>query len=128
MEWSQTYPGISSMVPAMRAFVRAMLDGAPSVGEAELVVSELGTNALRHTPSGQAGGEVRVTVTIKPGWVRISVTDQGTRAWNRTPTTPEDDEETGRGLLLVDFLADRFGQETEPEGQTMWAELTWPTP
>lgn len=125
MEWSQTYPGLPSMVPAMRAFVRAMLADTPRIEDAELIISELGTNALRHTPSGAPGGEVRVSVITKPGWARISVTDQGTRAWERALSPPDEEEETGRGLLLVYTVADRIGQETEPDSQTMWAELTW---
>lgn len=115
------------MVSAMRAFVRAMLNGSPRIDDAELIISELGTNALRHSPSGAPGGEVRVSVTTKTGWARICVTDQGTRAWERTLSAPDEEEETGRGLLLVCTLADRVGQETEPGSQTMWAEITWAT-
>ncbi|WP_143227945.1 ATP-binding protein [Actinomadura meyerae] len=56
------------MVPAVRAFVRGLLDGTPRVHDAELVIAELAANALQHTPSGDPGGAFRV-----PGHIRMRV-------------------------------------------------------
>jgi len=121
-QWKQTYPGIPSMVPVARAFVRAMLTDSPHAGDAELVVSEFAANSLLHT----ASSTILVDVQSKPGWARIAVADQGTVAdWHRKDTAGEALDEHGRGLLLVDALADRWGYEVGDAGQTMWAEFVW---
>jgi anti-sigma regulatory factor (Ser/Thr protein kinase) len=125
MEWSQTYPGLPSMVPAIRAFVRGLLDGTPRQDDAELIASEFTGNALLHTPSGQDGGEVSVTVASRPGWARIAVSDSGTGDWVRPLTAADALGDYGRGLVLVESLADKMGHEIGEAGQTMWAELTW---
>jgi anti-sigma regulatory factor (Ser/Thr protein kinase) len=127
MEWSQTYPGLASMVPAIRAFVRAMLINCPRLDDAELITSELATNSLRHTPSSD-GGDLTVTVTTEPGFARIAVTDQGEGGWKRPISVSGEGEENGRGLWIVDFLADKVGHEIAEDGQTMWAELNWQLP
>lgn len=128
MIWSQTYPGIQSMVPAIRAFVRAMLDGSPRQEDAELIATELGTNSLRHTPSG-AGGQVRLDISVLHGYARIAVTDEGAGGWeNNTLSETDEEEESGRGLQIVVALADKVGHEVTDSGQTVWAELHWPVP
>ncbi|EFL33509.1 regulatory protein [Streptomyces viridochromogenes DSM 40736] len=61
-----------------------------------------------------------------PATLRIEVTD--TRAGDlprHRPPTP--DAESGRGLLLVEALADRWGVELGPvPRKTVWAELDLP--
>ncbi|NDU74060.1 ATP-binding protein [Actinomadura sp. DSM 109109] len=122
MEWSQTYPGCASMVPAARAFVRAMLSGSPRREDAELITAELVANSLRHTPSG----EVAVIVRVAAGRARIAVHDSGDgRQWHPVPRVPGDGEGHGRGLLIVYSLAEKVGHDADADGQTMWAELTW---
>ncbi len=113
------------MIPAIRAFVRAMLDGTPRVDDATTIISELATNALRHTPSGDDGGRVIVAVSTAQTWARIAVTDQGAGGWQRPVSLPGEGEENGRGLMIVVDLADKFGHDIDEHGQTMWAELTW---
>lgn len=122
MEWSQTYPGLPAMVSAARAFVRSMLADSPRIDDAESVTSELMSNSLHHTPSGH-GGEVEVTVTTQPGWARVAISDSGTGAW--TPSSAGEWDEYGRGLLIVEALADKFGHDASASGQTTWAEFTW---
>ena len=124
MEWTQTYPGLPFMVPAVRSYVRGLLNGSPKQADAELIASELVGNAIRHTPSGGPGGQVAITVAIRPGWARIAVSDAGTGEWTR-PTPAEALGDYGRGLVLVDALADKVGHDVSEDGQTMWAELTW---
>lgn len=125
MNWSQTYPGLQVMVPAIRAFVRAMMDDSPRRNDGELIASELGTNSLRHTSSG-SGGPVRVDVSTRRGWARIAVTDKGTGGWEHTLSAPDEGEESGRGLQIVLALADKVGHDVDADGQTVWAELHWP--
>ncbi|MFA1541022.1 ATP-binding protein [Actinomadura monticuli] len=113
------------MVPAIRAFVRGLLDGSPRTSDAELVVSELAANSLRHTISGAPGGEVSVTVALRPGWVRIAVTDAGAGAWQQPAGAVDAVSEYGRGLFIVEQTADKVGHDITKSGQTMWAEFTW---
>ncbi|KAB2348359.1 ATP-binding protein [Actinomadura rudentiformis] len=125
MEWTLTYPGLPAMVPAARAFVRAMLEETPRAEDVELVTSELVANSLRHTPAGLSGGTFTVAVTVRHGWARVAVTDSGSGDWRHAASRPGDDEEYGRGLLIVEVCADKAGHDVAEDGQTMWAEFTW---
>ncbi|MEU6709651.1 ATP-binding protein [Streptomyces wuyuanensis] len=87
------------------------------VDDARLIVSELVTNAIRHTRTGAVG----VSVTRLSGHVRIVVTDDSSTLPARVP--PAADAEAGRGLQLVDQLATRWGSQPLPTGKRVWAEL-----
>jgi anti-sigma regulatory factor (Ser/Thr protein kinase) len=126
MDWTQTYPGLPSMVPAIRKFVRGFLADTPRADDAETIVAELAANALQHTPSGEPGGTVTVTVRLQPGTAHIAVSDDGTGGWDRPPVG-EAAGDYGRGLILVEAVADKVGHTVDLDGQTMWADLTWST-
>ncbi|WP_155057531.1 ATP-binding protein [Streptomyces blattellae] len=92
---------------------------------AALVVSELASNAVRHA----WGPTVRVIVD-RPSDDRVylAVVD---RAPRRTPELgkPGDGDVSGRGLVLVDALSDRWGYDQlgphrRPWGKRVWSELT----
>ncbi|MFJ5178861.1 ATP-binding protein [Streptomyces griseoviridis] len=93
---------------------------------AELVLSELVTNALRvRVPSDRQVG-VRIARSLEDGLLRLEVCDAGS---GRPEVRARGDEETGgRGLLLVEALAHRWGGEerTAGIGKTVWAELKAP--
>lgn len=91
------------------------LKGNP-VADAELMVSELVTNVVLHL-------RARATVSVErcDGHVRVAVADPST-------TLPalrnyEPDAVTGRGLLLVDRIADRWGVEQNRRGKSVWFEV-----
>jgi serine/threonine-protein kinase RsbW len=87
---------------------------------AQLVVSELVTNALRHTASTSVGCELRVS----GGLLRVSVASDGAGP-SRTPLRATETDEGGRGLFLVCALAEGWGvrpRETG-EGHVVWADL-----
>jgi signal transduction histidine kinase len=84
--------------------------------DAMIVVSELATNAVRHARSGLA-----VTLTSTQLGVRITVTDSSGQLPVLHRAAPSD--RTGRGLELVDRLANRWGVAPGPAGKTVWAEL-----
>ncbi len=114
------------MVPVARTFVRAFLADHPLAGDAELIASEYVTNTIRHTASGD-GGAIHVTVAATPQSVRIEVTDHGPAA-SAPQSVPAprrsvaEDDESGRGLLIVDHLATRWGHFGVSGGQkTAWA-------
>jgi anti-sigma regulatory factor (Ser/Thr protein kinase) len=92
--------------------------------DAVLLVSELTTNAVLHTDSGHV--LCGLTLTGDERRLRIELHDDG-----RTPVRPPEHragpgEESGRGLFLVEQLADRWGsaRSTRAEGKVVWAELT----
>ncbi|GLX47321.1 ATP-binding protein [Streptomyces hygroscopicus subsp. hygroscopicus] len=93
---------------------------------AALVVAELAANAVTH---GRAQGRgFRLTLTVEAsdtGTLRVEVTDaRGDRAPRPRTTVPEPTADSGRGLLLVEALAARWGWEPwPPSGKTVWACL-----
>jgi anti-sigma regulatory factor (Ser/Thr protein kinase) len=94
---------------------------APAVLEdAQLLISELVTNSVRH--SVPAGAEVIVAVDMPPDSVRLNVEDPG-RSGAIAPRPPDPDG-GGFGLNLVQALSERWGIERAAEGGTcVWAQL-----
>jgi anti-sigma regulatory factor (Ser/Thr protein kinase) len=99
------------------------------IERAEHVVAELAANAALH---GRVQGRdflLALTLDDVAGTLRIAVSDM--RGERRPAIPPErgPDHESGRGLLLVDALADRWGTEPfPPSGKTVWALLTQSPP
>nr|WP_223183567.1 MULTISPECIES: ATP-binding protein [unclassified Streptomyces] len=85
------------------------------------VVAELAANAATH--GRVAGRSFRLGLLARPGVLRIEVTDtRGTEL--PRPQQPRLERDSGRGLLLVEALADRWGVEPGPvPRKTVWAEL-----
>ncbi|MGK5450317.1 ATP-binding protein [Streptomyces radiopugnans] len=123
-------PRRRSSVPRARALLGAVL-GEWGVGQdvletAELVLSELVTNAVRvRVPSDRQVG-VRIAHSRADGLLRLEVSDAG-NGWPRL-RRPDVDETGGRGLLLVESLAHRWGVRRRAcgIGKTVWAELKAP--
>ncbi|MFI6487672.1 ATP-binding protein [Streptomyces sp. NPDC050564] len=88
---------------------------------AEHIVAELAANAATH--GRVPGRDFRLTLYVVGDTLRIEVTDtRGDRVPRVCATAP--DAESGRGLLLVDALADRWGTTSGPAPRkTVWAEL-----
>ncbi|MEV8586761.1 ATP-binding protein [Streptomyces sp. NPDC051180] len=85
------------------------------------VVAELAANAATH---GRVGGRnFRLALRMSPRSLRIEVTDTRAEALPRLVTPPPDDD-GGRGMVLVEALADRWGVRVGPVPQkTVWAEF-----
>lgn len=87
---------------------------------AELLTTEIVTNALQHT-----GGGAVLTATLTPGparRLRVEVHDSLARRPPPRPR-PSDDATSGRGLLLVEALADTWGVHTRGAGKVVWFEI-----
>ena len=117
-------------VPRARALLHAVLGGW-GVGQAvldsaELVLSELVTNALRAPAPRDRQVGVRITRAVGEGRLRIEVSDAG--GGRPEVREPGADETGGRGLLLVAALADHWGYEERAGGigKTVYAELKAP--
>ena len=90
------------------------------------IVAELAANAATH--GRVPGRDFRLTLYVVGGTLRIEVTD--TRG-DRAPCAqlPSPDAESGRGLVLVEALADRWGAAPGPyPRKTVWAEVALPEP
>lgn len=123
---SRTLPGEPGSVAEARRLLRRFLADHHRADDAELILSELATNAVRHSRSRAAGAVFEVRVQLKPGLLRIEVVDQG--APTRSAPAGEPDEsfgprESGRGLLIVEALADDWGHEQHQSRAMWWAEL-----
>ncbi|MFI2505790.1 ATP-binding protein [Streptomyces sp. NPDC018972] len=90
------------------------------------VVAELAANAATH--GRLPGRSFRLTLYVVGATLRIEVTDtRGDRM--PAPHVPDVAAESGRGLLLVDALADRWGvTEGRFPRKTVWAELGFSPP
>lgn len=117
-------------VPRSRAALHAVLGGWGAdqtlLEAAELVLSELVTNALRVPVPGDRQVGVRIARSPADGLLRLEVSDAG--SGRPEVRAPEDEETGGRGLLLVEAVAHRWGVEerTGGIGKTVWAELKAP--
>jgi anti-sigma regulatory factor (Ser/Thr protein kinase) len=108
-----------------RRFVRAQLEewqvGGDVPDTAELCLSELVTNAVIH-----AGTSSLLTISLDAGLLTVAVRDRGPASAEPVVRLVEDDDPLrvfGRGLQLVDALADRWGSDHDQEGTTSWFAL-----
>lgn len=117
-----TVPGSPEHVARARRFIRRTVAAIPRIDSeaATLLTSELVTNAIQHTRSGQ-GGSVTVTVIGLPDGVLVEVTDQG--AADEPAVRNELYAADGHGLYLVQQLACRWGYLHDPAGTTVWFHL-----
>jgi anti-sigma regulatory factor (Ser/Thr protein kinase) len=119
----RTFPGNPCQIARVREFVRLVLGPLPVVDEAVLLASELATNAVIHTASGQ-GGVFDVAVRRYPSAVRVAIHDAGS---HQVPTPRPQDHltEAGRGLALVSLMADSWGHSEVMDGRSVFFELSW---
>ncbi|MFD9331124.1 ATP-binding protein [Streptomyces sp. NPDC060065] len=125
--YSQTFPCKPSTAEVGRKLVQDVL-GIWHLDDladpATLIISELIANAVRHTPCHS----VRLIIGRPSATrLRVGVVD---RAPSRLPVLGPlgEDDEAGRGLLLIDGVADRWGYDLHgPDGRPwckeVWAEL-----
>ncbi|WP_432033369.1 PAS domain S-box protein [Streptomyces antibioticus] len=116
---STALPAVPASVREGRAFLHEALDSwtcAAVAGDALLLLSETLTNAVQHA-EGPLGLHVHRTATD----LTVEVSD-------RSPQLPQprmagQDEESGRGLILVRALATGWGVRPTDEGKTTWFTL-----
>jgi anti-sigma regulatory factor (Ser/Thr protein kinase) len=97
---------------------------ASTAERAEQIVAELAANAALHGRVPGRGFRLALTLDSATGILRIEVTDSRGEKPPVLLSNAESGSESGRGLLLVAALADRWGTEPyPPSGKTVWAEL-----
>ena len=123
MAWSaQAAPQIRR---ALVEDLHALEVDATVVDEAEIVVSELVSNALRHAKP-LSDGAIRVRWKVKGGVVEVEVSDGGGPSTPR-PAPPALWSTSGRGLRIVRSLAHEWGVADDKAGRTVWASLGGPS-
>lgn len=100
--------------------------GSEPSDAAALVVAELAANAVLHGRVPGRDFALRLTYNTAKGLVRVEVTDTHGAMPARAPRdAAADDGETGRGLVLVDALAVRWGVSGRSgPGKTVWAYVS----
>jgi signal transduction histidine kinase len=137
--WRDLQTGASSLRLELRRdrhaprAARAAIDGwcppglatsAPRRETLVLLVSELVTNAVLHSPAA-ADAPIELTASVVEQTVRVAVTDAGegfAPTPRVTPPSPERLAEGGYGLYLVNQTSTRWGVDREG-GTRVWFEL-----
>jgi hypothetical protein len=120
VEWTTTWPDepVPESVPGVRDKLACVLSGWGLSGEAGeptlLVVTELLDNVTAH-----GRGPTRLLVRLVGDGVRVEVTDASPDPPELGPRDPAGSR--GRGLVIVDGLALRWGWTGAPPGKTIWA-------
>ena len=116
---STIFPAVAPSASSARRFVVSALkrEGVSSdrIELAALLTSELVTNVFLH-----ARTEARVQVRVDDR-VRVEVFDAGVGGVRLRPSNPEAIH--GRGLQIVDALADDWGHADTASGARVWFEI-----
>ena len=121
-QWRRVFPGEGRQLGVLRQWLASLLPDGPARDDLVLVATELASNAICHTGSGQ-GGWFAVEVTMCRSAVRIGVADGGGAGRPRVIEEPA--AERGRGLLLVRALSLRTGEHPAGAGRLVWADIRW---
>jgi anti-sigma regulatory factor (Ser/Thr protein kinase) len=114
------HPGSAAQARRMtRAWLAAWAICEDTCDSAALVISELVTNAIVHTSSRQIVCEL----TDEAEKVRIAVCDEGRISDEPSASARRDEEDHGRGLLLVAAMCSAWGAQEAGRGLQVWAEL-----
>ena len=80
---------------------------------AAICASELVTNGVLHA-------RTPIVLGVTLGAARLLVTVADAAGGNPQPPPPDDERPSGRGLMLVEALADEWGITEVPDGKTVW--------
>ncbi|HSR82718.1 MAG TPA: ATP-binding protein [Streptosporangiaceae bacterium] len=118
-------PGTPESARAARQLARELLgDEHPAIETTMLLISELVTNSVMHSRSGEPGGRVTVVLCAGRAGILIQVSDDGGPSEPCVSVISAADAEHGYGLLLVDALAERWGSICSPEGRVTWCRVS----
>ena len=118
------FGALPGAVPCARLHARQVLWewGLTAFSEnAELLISELMTNAIQASLPAEDIMPVRLLLSSDRSRLLIQVQDTNRHA--PTPTGAHDDDESGRGLHIVDAISTKWGWDTEEDksGKIVWA-------
>ncbi|QNE79386.1 ATP-binding protein [Streptomyces finlayi] len=120
--WDLPFLAEAGELVGLRRVMRLHLElwGLPDVvHSAQICVTEMAANVIKHVGSGTP---TRLDVFMSGSDLRIEMSDPDTRA---LPTLIEatDVSETGRGLALIDGIAERWGVILRGDSKVIWCEL-----
>ncbi|WP_419666409.1 ATP-binding protein [Streptomyces sp. 2-1] len=120
--WDLPFVAEPEEVSGLRRILRLHLElwGLHEVTDAaQLCVSELVSNVIRHVGLGTP---TTLAVSMNGTYLRIEVHDPDTRA---LPTLLDagSEAEAGRGVAIIDAVADRWGVQLSPDRKVTWCEL-----
>ncbi|MDQ1695523.1 MAG: hypothetical protein QOJ03_876 [Frankiaceae bacterium] len=118
-ERTKMFVPVPTAVRATRRFVRDTLaewGEEQLVPDAELVASELATNAVLHATSP-------FLATVRRSGARLWIGIHDISPDVAEQRAPSADLSSGRGLTLIADLSTRWGVDTTPDGKVVWAEL-----
>jgi anti-sigma regulatory factor (Ser/Thr protein kinase) len=115
-------PADAACVSAARHWSIAVLTlwglGREDCGTAALVVGELTANAVRY-----GHRDMSILLLLRPQRLYVCVADSGVVSQDHRPVIPQDPAEHGRGLALVEAVAEAAVAAREPEGWRVGAVL-----
>ncbi|MFD3972516.1 ATP-binding protein [Streptomyces cyaneofuscatus] len=120
--WDISFPAEPEELAGLRRVIglRLNLWGlADTVRDAQLCATELVTNVMRHVG---VGTPTRLAVSMSGSRLRLEVSDPETRALP-TPGPVGKECERGRGLMLVEGVAERWGVVLGGDSKVTWCEL-----
>lgn len=120
--WDLAFTAEPAEVAALRRIMRLHLGSwglHDVIDQAQLCVSELVSNVIAHVGPGTPA---TLTVAMNGLNLRVEVHDPDTRALP-TLVAADRDSESGRGMALVDAVADRWGVQLHPGRKVTWCEL-----
>jgi len=120
--WRRVFPGEERQLSALRRWLTLLLPECEARDNVIAVASELGSNAVKHTLSGQ-GGWFAVEITWYLSVVRVAVADCGGQSKPQVIDDPL--AENGRGLLLVRGLSLHTGTAGDHRGRLIWSDIAW---
>lgn len=119
---TKTFPRQVQIAPTARRFVRRAAAGHPAADDAVLLAAELIANSVVHALDATT---VTITVAVSDALIRVDVRDDGALGIpHMHPADPG--AEDGRGFLLINQIARRWGFTREPAGSCCWAEIASP--
>jgi anti-sigma regulatory factor (Ser/Thr protein kinase) len=132
MEERTTQQAFACRLPAAPEAVplaRAVIDGIDWVSltpdrrfALRLLVTEVVSNAVKHGEHGDPDQWIGLVVRADGGMLRIQVSDSGP-GFRPHVVRPSDDDTSGRGLLLLDALSERWGVRRHDQRTGVWFEL-----
>jgi anti-sigma regulatory factor (Ser/Thr protein kinase) len=120
-----SFRAVVGSVPEARRAVDGILalEDHPQIAfNVRLLVSELVGNSVRHSGVGPAD-EIGVTVAVSDDRVRVAVVDHGKGFPSPSEVQDPGTAVSGRGLYLVDALADRWAVEGGEGSTCVWFEI-----
>jgi anti-sigma regulatory factor (Ser/Thr protein kinase) len=87
--------------------------------DTQLLVSEIVTNSIRHSGSEEA---IRLRVWTRRGGLKVEITDGGF-GFESGPLADAGEDEGGRGLVILEAVADRWGVSRDARAR-VWFELS----